>query len=180
MLGMIWAQGHDRAIGRDGTMAWHVPEDMAFFKRTTMGHPVIMGRKTWESLGKYQPLGGRENIVVTRNPSFEASGALVADSVEKARDLGAQLAGGDLCWIMGGAQIYEAGLGLADILAVTEIDVDVEGADALAPEFGGAVWELVEATPWRKDARSGLTYRFTVYGRAGLTLPSDFSLLDEI
>ena len=179
MLGMIWAQGRDRAIGRGGTMAWHVPEDMAFFRRSTMGHPVIMGRKTWDSLGKYQPLGGRENIVVTRNPEFDAPGAHVAPSLQKARELGAQLSGGDLCWIMGGAQIYEVGLGLADILAVTEIDMAVKGADAFAPEFGGAAWELIEATPWREDATSGLTYRFTVYGRAGLVVPNDFFLLDE-
>lgn len=177
MLGMIWAQGHDRAIGRDGTMAWHVPEDMAFFRRTTMGHPVIMGRKTWEGLGKYQPLGGRENIVVTRNASFQAPGAHVVGSLEEAHGLAAQLAGGDLSWIMGGAQIYEAGLGLADVLAVTEIDVAVKDADALAPKSGGAEWELVEATPWQEDAKSKLTYRFTVYSRAGLALPSGFSLL---
>ena len=203
MLGMIWAQGQGRAIGRGGTMAWHVPEDMAFFRRTTMGCPVIMGRKTWESLGaKYQPLDGRENIVVTRNRAFEAPGARVVGTVEEARDVAEALVaerreqvGGDasggvagatgisggVSWVMGGAQIYEAALGLADILAVTEIDVAVQGADAFAPSFGAAEWDLVEANPgpesWNTDATSGLAYRFTVYARAGSALPAGFSLL---
>ena len=89
MLGMIWAQGHGRAIGRDGTMPWHVPEDLRFFKRMTNGHPVIMGRRTWQSLGeKYRPLPGRANIVISRNSRFEAPGAAVVSSVDEAIKLG--------------------------------------------------------------------------------------------
>ncbi|MGO1590323.1 MAG: dihydrofolate reductase [Ancrocorticia sp.] len=181
---MIWAQGRDRAIGRDGTMAWHVPEDMAFFRGTTMGHPVIMGRKTWESLGAtYQPLSGRENIVVTRDSSYTAEGAHVVSTLEAARDLGEVLAAdapGTLSWVMGGAQIYEAALPLADILAVTHIDVNVENPDAFAPRFGEPEWEFREAAPeapdWNTDAKSGLCYRFTVYTRQGLGLPEGFTL----
>ena len=208
MLGMIWAQGHGRAIGRGGTMAWHVPKDMAFFRRTTMGRPVIMGRKTWESLGaKYQPLDGRENIVVTRNPAFGAPGARVVGTVAEARDVAEALVAeklaradggasgnaageqagaigisGGMSWVMGGAQIYEAALGLADILAITEIDVAVDGADAFAPAFGAAEWDLIEADPgpksWNTDATSGLAYRFTVFARRGIDLPAGFTLLN--
>ncbi len=89
IIGMIWAQGHGRAIGRDGTMPWHIPEDLRFFQRVTMGHPVIMGRRTWGSLGeRYRPLPGRANIVVSRNLQFEAPGATVVRSLDEAINLG--------------------------------------------------------------------------------------------
>ena len=181
---MIWAQGHGRAIGRGGTMAWHVPKDMAFFRSTTMGHPVIMGRKTWESLGaKFRPLDGRENIVVTRTAGYTAEGAHVVPTIEAARDLGEELAQdtpGGLTWVMGGAQIYELALSLADILAVTQIDVEVSDPDAFAPSFGEPEWHLWESAPespqWNTDAKSGLRYRFATYARHGLGLPEAFTL----
>lgn len=164
MLGMIWAQGHDRAIGRGGGMAWDVPEDFAFFKRMTLGRPVIMGRRTWDSLGeKYQPLPNRRNIVVTRNSRFVAPGAEVVASLGEAIALAESPAGagpgilveagpvtpvnvepesqtsGDsadgLVWIMGGAQIYHAALPLASVLSVTDLDLEVPDADAHAPNF---------------------------------------------
>lgn len=87
-IGMIWAQTLNGAIGRDGDMPWHLPEDLAHFKATTLGKPVIMGRRTWESLPvKFRPLPGRANIVVTRNPSYAAEGALVVPSLEAALEL---------------------------------------------------------------------------------------------
>ncbi len=112
MLGMIWAQGHGRAIGRDGTMPWHVPEDLRFFKRMTNGHPVIMGRRTWQSLGeKYRPLPGRANIVISRNSRFEAPGAAVVSSLDEAIKLG----------ILEGALASEAGgsEGVGDLGGIT-------------------------------------------------------------
>lgn len=85
MLAMIWAQAQNRAIGKNGTMPWHVPEDMAMFKRATLHHPVIMGRKTWESLHpRWRPLPGRINYVVTRNPDYQAEGAMLMPSLEEA------------------------------------------------------------------------------------------------
>lgn len=173
MLGMIWAQGHDRAIGKGGTMPWHVPEDLAFFKRMTLGHPVIMGRKTWESLdATYRPLPGRQNIVVTRNPDYFLNGALLAESIEDAYDmarLSAKATTGEedpLVWIMGGAQIYENALELADGVVVTDLDIDVPDADSFAPMVPFD-WETVESDPDRgwHTADSGLRYRMTVYRR---------------
>ncbi|VEI13817.1 dihydrofolate reductase [Trueperella bialowiezensis] len=171
MLGLIWAQGHDRAIGRDGAMAWHVPEDMAFFRTMTTGHPVIMGRKTWESLGeKYRPLPGRQNIVVTRNPGYFANGALLAPSVEEAYSLArmsAKAATGEddpLVWVMGGGQIYAAALELADGVVVTDIDLEVPGADTFAPHIPFD-WETVSSDPERgwHTSTNGTRYRMSVY-----------------
>ncbi len=154
MLGMIWAQGHCRAIGKGGTMPWHVPEDLRFFQRVTTGHPVIMGRRTWESLGeKYRPLPGRTNIVVSRNLQFEAPGATVVRGLDEAIEAGigenklTSASGADgktddgvdatgpLIWVMGGAQIYAQALPLADFAVVTHVDLDVPGADAFAPKI---------------------------------------------
>ncbi|MFT3943476.1 MAG: dihydrofolate reductase [Ancrocorticia sp.] len=155
MLAMIWAQGKNRAIGRDGIMPWHIPEDLRFFQRMTTGRPVIMGRRTWESLGeKYRPLPGRTNIVVSRNPEFVAPGASVVRSLDEAIDLagdddvaapdggtaapiGSATAGRrePLAWIMGGAQIYAQALPLADFALVTEVDLDVPDPDTFAPEI---------------------------------------------
>ncbi|QOR48255.1 dihydrofolate reductase [Trueperella pecoris] len=164
---MIWAQGHDRAIGREGGMAWHLPEDLAFFKRMTMGHPVIMGRRTWQSLGPtYQPLPGRKNIVLTRDGDFAAPGALVAASFEEAYELARSDDADALVWIMGGAQIYEAGLALADGIVVTDLDIDVAGADAFAPMIP-LDWETMDCAPDRgwHVADNGTRYRMTVYRR---------------
>ena len=119
-LGLIWAQARGGVIGADGGMPWHLPEDMARFKSLTLGHPVVMGRKTWESIPpRFRPLVDRRNIVVTRDESFVAPGAEVAHSVDAALALA-----GPEAWVMGGAQLYAATIALADRLEVTEIDVE--------------------------------------------------------
>ncbi|MDP9806817.1 dihydrofolate reductase [Trueperella bonasi] len=166
---MIWAQGHDRAIGKDGTMAWHVPEDLTFFKKMTMGRPVIMGRKTWDSLGG-RALPGRTNIVLSRNQDFSPEGAHVAGNLAEAYEMArlcAQASSGEsdpLVWIMGGAQIYEEGLAIADGVVVTDIDLDVPGADAYAPMIPFD-WETAQSDPDRgwHTAANGTRYRMTVY-----------------
>ena len=166
-LAAIWAQGHGRAIGRDGAMAWHVPEDLEHFKRLTVGHPVIMGRATYDSLGEqYRPLKGRRNIVVTRSGrSFP--GCETAASLEEA----CTLAGEGLVWIMGGAQIYEVAIPMLDGVVVTDIDIDVPGADAFAPPLPNwtSDWELIGADPDRgwQTSSTGLRYRFTALRRRG-------------
>lgn len=158
-LGMIWAWARGGVIGADGTMPWRLPEDLAHFKATTSGHPVIMGRVTWDSLpAPSRPLPGRRNIVVTRDPSWEADGAEVAQSPSAALEL----AGDDLTWVMGGAQIYAAMLPLADRCEVTEIDADFDGDTSLPPL--GPEW-LAEPGEWRVSERSGLRYRFVSYRR---------------
>lgn len=158
-LGMIWAWARGGVIGADGTMPWRLPEDLAHFKATTSGHPVIMGRVTWDSLPeRNRPLPGRRNIVITRDPSWRADGAEVAQSPSAALEL----VGQDDAWVMGGAQIYAALLPLADHLEVTEIDADFDG-DTCLPELGPE-WEPSPG-PWQDSARGGLRYRFVSHRR---------------
>ncbi|WP_054952434.1 dihydrofolate reductase [Flaviflexus massiliensis] len=159
----IWAQAHGRAIGRDGTMPWHLPEDLAHFKRMTTGHPVIMGSRTYDSLGeKYRPLRGRRNIVITRS-NREFPGCETVSSLKQARDMFAD----ELAWIMGGAQIYEAAMPYLDGIVVTDIDMEVEGADAFAPPLPD--WDVVGAEPDRGwlTSKNGLQYRFTALAKRG-------------
>ena len=131
-LHLIYARARNGVIGRDGRMPWHLPEDLAHFKRTTLGQPVIMGRKTWEGLPvAFRPLPGRRNIVITRQTDWQAEGAEVAHSLEQAIAL---CQNESVSWIMGGAQIYQQAQPLAQQVVVTEIDADFAG-DAYAPEL---------------------------------------------
>lgn len=162
----IWAQGHQRAIGKDGDVPWHVPEDLALFKRVTSGHPVIMGRATWDSLPeRFRPLPGRTNIVVTRNKSFKAPGATVVHSLDEARELTKNTT----AFVMGGAQIYDAAQELIDGIVVTDIDVDIDNADAFAP--GLPNWPIIQTEPDRGwlTSTTGIQYRFTALARPGTT-----------
>ncbi len=168
---MIWAQARGRVIGRNNDLPWHVPEDMAHFTATTKGQVVIMGRKQWESLPpKFRPLPRRENIVITRNASYQAPGAVVVSSlpeaIARAKSLIAE--SGELgtateTWICGGGQIYAAGMDLAEELSITEIDLDVDG-DVYAPAIGDD-WQQVESSPWH-TSKTGPQYRFLRFRRA--------------
>jgi dihydrofolate reductase len=155
-LGLIWAQSTARVIGRDGTLPWHLPEDLAHFRAVTSGHPVIMGRRTWDSLpDRFRPLPGRRNIVVSRQSDLVLAGADVAGSVEDA----VVRAGPGESWVIGGAEIYAAALPLATVAVVTKIDVDVVG-DAHAPDLTG--WMVETCGDWRKST-TGLRYRIIRY-----------------
>ncbi|MGF7121475.1 dihydrofolate reductase [Rhodococcus sp. AG1013] len=159
MIGLIWGQTTAGVIGRDNTIPWRVPEDMAHFKDTTMGHPVVMGRLTWDSLPpKFRPLPGRRNIVVTRQSGWTTAGAETANGIEEALALV-----GDTAWVVGGTQIYTAAMPFADLLSVTEIDADIEG-DAFAPEIGDE-WVVGDTGDWHISEKSGLRYRFLTYVR---------------
>ena len=169
-LALVWAQANGGVIGAGGVMPWHLPEDLAHFRRTTAGAPVLMGRTTWESLPeRFRPLPGRPNIVVSRQAGYPAPGALAVDSIEAGR----AAAGPGRTWVMGGAQIYRATIDVADLLVVTEIDLDVPG-DAFAPPIGpqwtpepvlaGAPDDVVDSEGWRLAA-SGLRFRFLRYTR---------------
>lgn len=169
-IGMVWAQTKAGVIGKDGSMPWHLPEDLKHFSQLTTGHPVIMGRKTWESFpAKYRPLPGRTNIVVTRNAEWastpEAEGALVVSSLDEAL-LESQFApGGQKVWIIGGAQIFEQSMNLANLAVVTIIDADFDG-DTFAPELGDD-WTFDTMAPaggWL-TAKNGTNYRFTTWRR---------------
>ncbi|MDO5625725.1 MAG: dihydrofolate reductase [Pseudomonadota bacterium] len=158
-IGLIWAQARGGVIGQGGTMPWHLPEDLAHFKRTTLSHPVIMGRKTWDSLPpRFRPLPGRDNIVITRQQDWHETGAQHAknlnDALQKAQNA-------ERCWIIGGAQIYALALPLADELVVTEIDADFKG-DAFAPPIGPE-WQATSRQPI--TAANGLPISFVRYQR---------------
>ena len=158
MTALIWAQSTSGVIGRDGAIPWQLPEDMARFKDLTMGHTVVMGRRTWESLPpKFRPLPGRRNVVLTRNPHYEAEGAEVITSLDDV------LAMPDT-WVIGGSEIYHLAMPAATRCEVTEVEIDLrlEDEDALAPMLNES-W-LGTAGDWQ-DSSSGLRYRFISYVR---------------
>jgi dihydrofolate reductase len=159
-LGLIYARARNGVIGKDNALPWRLPEDLAHFRRSTMGAPVIMGRKTWESLPpKFRPLPGRLNIVVTRQADWSATGALRAGSVEEAVRLCGDAA---RAWVTGGAEIFAQALPLADLALVTEIDADFEG-DIYAPQLGDG-WR--EAARERHLSAGGLPFSFVTYHHA--------------
>ncbi len=158
-VGLIWAQSPSGVIGRAGAIPWRLPEDLARFKELTMGHTVVMGRLTWESLpGKVRPLPGRRNVVVTRQADYMADGATVVGGLDEAP-------ADDEMWVIGGGQIYTLALPIATRCEVTEVEVDLprEDDDVVAPVLDEA-WVGV-AGDWMAST-SGLRYRFTSYQRA--------------
>ncbi|MGO3148097.1 MAG: dihydrofolate reductase [Leucobacter sp.] len=160
---MVWAEARGGAIGRGGEMPWHLPEDLAHFRRVTHGAPVIMGRRTWESLPeRFRPLPGRANIVVSRDPDCEAPGAEVVSSLEAA--LESVPGETEIAWIMGGGQLYQAAMPFAHELVVTRIELEVPDADTHAPAIG-AGWHLVDPGV-QLTATNGLGYRFERWVRA--------------
>ena len=157
-VGLIWAQSLTGVIGRANGIPWRLPEDQARFKELTLGHTVVMGRLTWESLpAKVRPLPGRRNVVVTRQAGYVADGATVVGGLAEALT-------GDT-WVIGGAQIYELALPLATRCEVTEVDVALtrEDDDAVAPVLD-ETW-VGTAGDWSTSA-SGLRYRFLSYVRS--------------
>ena len=160
-IGMIWAEARGGAIGRDGDMPWHLPEDLAHFKRVTLGAPVLMGRRTWLSLPeRFRPLPGRRNIVISRDPEFVADGAESATGLEAAIAL---LSENEIAWVMGGGELYRSALPLASELVVTRIGLDVPDADTFAPVIDDG-WELTDPGEWLLSDR-GPEYRFERYQR---------------
>ena len=160
-LNLIYARAANGVIGVNGTLPWHLPEDMAHFKRTTAGCPVIMGRKTWDSLPpRFRPLPGRDNIVVTRQPDWCDTGARRAASLSQAVAL---CAGAAEIWVIGGAQIYAEAAPLAQRAVVTEIDRDFDG-DAYAPMLGDGWHETTRDT---QLAGNGLPFSFVTFEKRG-------------
>ena len=134
-LSLIAAIGKNRELGKDGQLLWHLPDDMRRFKELTVGHPVIMGRKTWKSLPeRFRPLPGRTNIVVTRQVGYEARGATVAGSLEGARAVAAHAPGFDEIFVIGGGELYAAALPYANRLYLTLVD-DEADADTFFPPY---------------------------------------------
>ena len=160
MISLIAAVAQNRALGKDGQLLWHLPEDMRYFRETTRGKPVIMGRKTWESLPDvFRPLPGRRNIVISRNPAYDAPGATLAGSLEEA----VRLAQDDAeVFVIGGAEIYRQALPLAQRLYLTEVARDFD-ADAFFPEFSASDWTEISRSTAKNCA--DLDFTFAVYQR---------------
>lgn len=166
-IGMIWAQTPDRVIGADGSMPWHLPEDLAHFRDRTHGHPVIMGRRTWDSFPeKFRPLPGRTNIVVSRRQqsadAMRAAGAVVVPGFQEALEAASEADGLDLIWVIGGATLYEQALDVATLAEITVIETDAAG-DTYAPALDGQ-WTRTSLEEHRTG--SGTGYRFERWERA--------------
>ena len=155
---LVVAVAANGIIGANGRLPWHLPEDLKHFKRLTMGHPVVMGRRTWESLKG--PLPGRENIVVTTNPDYEAPGAAIATSLSGALAL---CAGESVAFVIGGSRLFAESLPMADGLVVTEIHKDFEG-DTWMPDYDRSRWR--ETQRERHAAADGTKFDFVLYERA--------------
>lgn len=152
-INIIVARSRNGVIGKNGKLPWYLPEDLKFFKEKTIGFPVIMGRKTWESIGK--PLKGRENIVLTKNPSYQVNNAIKVSSLEEALTLFT----GDI-FIIGGATLYKQALPLANKVWITEIDKDFEG-NAIFDKLDEKEWKLI----WEEKHQSSLPFKFQCFER---------------
>ena len=160
IISLVVAVAQNRAIGKDNHLLCHLPEDMRHFREVTLGKPVIMGRKTWESLPEaFRPLPGRHNIVVSRNAAYQAEGATVASSLEEAI---AQAGNVEQINIIGGADIFRLALPMADVLDMTEIDASFD-ADTFFPEFLPEDWQ--ETSRKTQQSESGPTFSFVEYRR---------------
>lgn len=157
MISMIAAMDEQRVIGHQNTMPWHLPAELQYFKTTTMGHTVVMGRKTFESIGR--PLPGRRNVVLTRQRDWQAVGVDVIHAVE---ELAVQE--GEELFIIGGAELYRTMMPRADRLYVTRIQASFEG-DAFFPEIDPAIWESVSEKPGIVDEKNQYPHTFFVFER---------------
>jgi dihydrofolate reductase len=160
-LTIIAAVGKRGELGLAGGLPWRLPGDLAFFKRTTMGHPVIMGRRTFDEVKK--PLPGRENIVVTRNRDFAADGVVAVASLEEAM---AHCAERDEAFVIGGAEIYRQALSRADRMILTRIDAEFE-ADTWFPAWDSSNWREVSREEHAADEKNRWAYAFVVMEREG-------------
>ena len=162
-VALIVAVSQNNVIGRDNQLPWHLPEDLQYFKSITMGKPILMGRKTYDSIGR--PLPGRANIVITRDPNWTAEGVIVVNSLEDAMAEGAEASNAvesDEIMVIGGAQIYRDCLPMADKLYLTKVDADIQG-DAFFPDIDSNQWQKTsEKTPAVVDKHP---YRFLILER---------------
>lgn len=156
MISLIFGISRNHIIGQNNKLPWHIPADLAYFKRVTLGHPVVMGRKTYESIGK--PLPGRNNIIITRDESFSADGCTICRSINEVLELASD---GEI-FIIGGAEIYRQFMPFADKMYITFIDADVDG-DTLLEDIDYRAWDLISQQPGVKDEKNPYDYKFLVY-----------------
>lgn len=156
----------NRTIGRNNALPWHLSEDLKYFKRVTLGKPIIMGRKTWDSIGR--PLPGRTNIVITRDKNFSADGARVVHSLDEALELAQSVCfidGAEEAVVIGGAEIYSFAMEKADRLYMTQVHADVEG-DAWFPEFNLGAWQELAREDFEASGPNPYDYSFIVLEKA--------------
>jgi len=156
---LVVARARNGVIGRDNRLPWRLPADLAYFKKVTMGHPVIMGRRTWESIGRALP--GRKNIVVTRNPSYQAPGATIVRTLDEAWR---EAEGADEACVIGGTTLFEEALPMADRIHLTEVDADVPG-DTWFPDLDRTQWSEREVARHPRDERHEFAFRIVVLER---------------
>lgn len=154
--------GKNHAIGKSNDIPWHLPADLKYFKKVTTGHPIIMGRKCYESIGRALP--NRTNIIVSRNPDFYAEDCILVHSLGAGLVV-AQERGAEEAFIIGGGEIYRRGLPLSARLYMTYIDVEVPDADVFFPEFDPSHWSIVYEEAHTKDEKNPYDYTFTVLDR---------------
>ncbi|MBP8792128.1 MAG: dihydrofolate reductase [Lutibacter sp.] len=157
MITIIAAIAENNALGKDNQLIWHLPEDLKRFKQTTLNHHIIMGRKTYESLGK--PLPNRTSVIITRNSDFKAEGCIVVNSLEAALEVAKNDA---TPFIIGGAEIYKQGILIADKLDVTFVHHQFD-ADVFFPEIDLSVWKEIQRTDCNSDEKNNYDYSFVTY-----------------
>src|SRR5690606_308269 len=158
MISLLVAMDKNRLIGKDNDLPWRLPADLAYFKRVTMGHPIIMGRKTYDSIGR--PLPGRENIIVTRDTSYKMEGCKVIHSIDEILKLNEEH--DQELFVIGGAEIFKEILPYSDRLYITEIDEEFEG-DTYFPAFDKSEWKVISEEKGVKDEKNPYDYTFMVY-----------------
>ncbi|MEO9484416.1 MAG: dihydrofolate reductase [Ekhidna sp.] len=164
IISMIAAMGTNRVIGKDNDIPWHLPDDFKYFKETTKGHHVIMGRKNWESLpDSFQPLPGRTNIVITRQADYDAKGQPVVPSLDAALKIAKENDESE-AFIIGGGEIYRMGLTYADQIYLTEINEDFDG-QVTFPDFDQTIWKETSRKHHPIDDRHRFSFDFVVYSR---------------
>jgi dihydrofolate reductase len=161
-ISLIVAMGENRVIGGNGHIPWRLPADFKHFKELTMGHPIVMGRKTFESIGK--PLPGRTNIIITRDASYQREGIVSVASPGAAVAASGDATGGDEIFVIGGAEIYKLFLPQADKLYITKVDGDFKG-DAFFPEWEKEEWQSVSSEEHKKDEKNLFDFAYLVYER---------------
>lgn len=163
-ISLVVAIAGNGVIGREGGLPWRLSTDMKRFKALTMGHPVVMGRKTWESFPKKGPLPGRTNIVITRDRNYRAEGAVLAGSLDEALAIAANSPGGDDICVIGGGEIFARSMELADRLHVTHIEADIEG-DTVFPSIDPRLWYSIREEMQPAGEKDDFPTRYVVYER---------------
>ncbi len=157
-ISLIVAIAKNHVIGKNNQLIWHLPADLKYFKTMTLGHTVVMGRKTYDSMGK--PLPGRQNVVITRQQNFQAEGVIIEPSLESALSNLKE----DEVFIIGGGEIFKQAIALVDKMYVTEINETFDG-DVYFPAINHDEWELTDARPFAKDEKNKYDYSFNLYER---------------